>query len=461
MNDMTYTWHRGDRITADRLNQTGGIPGFTGKHTELTNKEVGGVIDHADLSVTLAKLKQTVQDLINGALQKSGGTMTGDIFMGPYKVTSTSPPDTDNTLTRKSYVDSGLNLKLARAGDSMTGDLFHMAGTSSRFLDSSNALAGRIAGTLTALSFFSPDGRPVQFQSPVVLPGAPTLNLHAATKKYVDDKIFAGDHTLLINKEVEGVIDHAGGSIPPTKIMSTNEPGYNCVPVIDTPEDIFIWKKYDANEILSMFSSYRGIYWHYNHWCTAYNLDVEIGPQSGVTYASWCAQFRTLAAPGAWARARKCIYGGPTYPETWVRDLANWDVPRIFEVMAEFDNDTNQLIHIVSGGIWDFEHWANTFCHIGFKVWNNELSGTVGNGTNEAILSLGVIQAPESVRLRCEFTPGQYCKFWKNDVYVGQVTAYLPAGHDDAYRLLEASLKNFESQETIFRILEVRVLQRE
>jgi len=36
-------------------------------------------LDHPDLSATMAKLAQEVQDLINGALQKSGGTMTGDL----------------------------------------------------------------------------------------------------------------------------------------------------------------------------------------------------------------------------------------------------------------------------------------------------------------------------------------------------------------------------------------------
>jgi len=59
--------------------EIGAARGVT-KHTDLTNKEdAQGVIDHAAGSVTMAKLVQEVQDLINGALQKSGGTMTGNL----------------------------------------------------------------------------------------------------------------------------------------------------------------------------------------------------------------------------------------------------------------------------------------------------------------------------------------------------------------------------------------------
>lgn len=49
----------------------GSESGGVSKHTDLTDKEVVGVIDHADLSVTMAKLVTEVQTLINGALQAS------------------------------------------------------------------------------------------------------------------------------------------------------------------------------------------------------------------------------------------------------------------------------------------------------------------------------------------------------------------------------------------------------
>lgn len=51
------------------------------KHTELTDKEVEGVIDHADFSVTMAKLEQEVQNLIINAFPKTGGEITGDVTL--------------------------------------------------------------------------------------------------------------------------------------------------------------------------------------------------------------------------------------------------------------------------------------------------------------------------------------------------------------------------------------------
>ena len=53
-----------------------------------------------------ASFASTVTTALAGKLALAGGTMTGDITLGANKITSTATPATDDTLTRKGYVDS-------------------------------------------------------------------------------------------------------------------------------------------------------------------------------------------------------------------------------------------------------------------------------------------------------------------------------------------------------------------
>ncbi len=82
-------------------------------------------------------------------VSKAGDTMTGDLVMGSNKVTSTATPATDDTLTRKGYVDTQVGTRLPLAGGTMSGAI--AMGTS------------KITGM-----------------------GDPTSNQDAATKVYVD-----------------------------------------------------------------------------------------------------------------------------------------------------------------------------------------------------------------------------------------------------------------------------------
>jgi hypothetical protein len=78
---------------------------------------VANVIDSAPGALdTLNELAAAINDDANFAttittsiatkLPLAGGTMTGDITLGANKITSTATPATDDTLTRKGYVDS-------------------------------------------------------------------------------------------------------------------------------------------------------------------------------------------------------------------------------------------------------------------------------------------------------------------------------------------------------------------
>ena len=63
----------------------------------------------------------TITTSIATKLPLAGGTMTGDITLGANKATSTATPATDDTLTRKGYVDTQDALKLNLSGGTMSG----------------------------------------------------------------------------------------------------------------------------------------------------------------------------------------------------------------------------------------------------------------------------------------------------------------------------------------------------
>ena len=68
-----------------------------------------------------ASFSTTVTNSVATKLPLAGGTMTGDIALGANKATSTATPATDDTLTRKGYVDTQDALKLNLSGGTMSG----------------------------------------------------------------------------------------------------------------------------------------------------------------------------------------------------------------------------------------------------------------------------------------------------------------------------------------------------
>ena len=75
---------------------------------DTLNELAAAIGDDANFSTTITNSLATKLNL-------SGGTMTGDIVLGANKITSTATPATDDTLTRKGYVDSILGSATAAA----------------------------------------------------------------------------------------------------------------------------------------------------------------------------------------------------------------------------------------------------------------------------------------------------------------------------------------------------------
>ena len=165
----------------------------------------------------LAGLTSNVQDQLDAKLNKSGGTMTGPLTL------DADPVETLEAAT-KGYVDTGLNAKFDKAGGTLTGFMtLHAAPTNNfhpatkQYVDSGlsshtsntdlhlsagerawisavvpgvtatevNYLAGVTSGVQTQLDakLDKSGGTMTGF---ITLHGAPTDNLHPATKQYTD-----------------------------------------------------------------------------------------------------------------------------------------------------------------------------------------------------------------------------------------------------------------------------------
>ena len=177
--------------------------------TDAANKayvdaEVSAVIDAApgaldtlnELAAAInddANFSTTITNSIATKLPLSGGTMSGDISLGANKATSTATPATDDTLTRKGYVDTQDALKLNLAGGTMSGDITlgsnkatssvdpATADTLARkaYIDNADALKLNLSGGTMS-------GSIAMGTSKITGVGDPTSNQDVATKVYTD-----------------------------------------------------------------------------------------------------------------------------------------------------------------------------------------------------------------------------------------------------------------------------------
>ena len=71
--------------------------------------------------ITDAYTTTQTDTLLNGKLSLTGGTMSGNLAMGTYKVTGLGAPTSSADAATKDYVDTGLNGKLNLSGGTMSG----------------------------------------------------------------------------------------------------------------------------------------------------------------------------------------------------------------------------------------------------------------------------------------------------------------------------------------------------
>lgn len=114
----------------------------------------------------------------------------------------------------------------------------------------------------------------------------------------------------------------------------------------------------------------------------------------------------------------------------------SWDKRREFRTKVFFSSNTNQEIWIITG-------LKNTNKHIGFKVVNGTLYGTVADGTTESTVDLDSAVSPSGTKnLRCVLSAGEKVEFYVDGVKKGELTTNLPSGTGYASTLMHFDLTN-------------------
>jgi len=134
-----------------------------------------------------------------------------------------------------------------------------------------------------------------------------------------------------------------------------------------------------GNSILEKLQKHLGVWWFNNNWLPA---GMVLSAVSGSGSFAWATDFiesKTGTTLDSYAQLKK-IARGLSYAHSW-------DKKRFFGAYVYFGSTSLQNIHIVSGVCPDTGA-GNTYCHIGFKVIDGTLYGTVADGTTEATLSL-------------------------------------------------------------------------
>jgi len=183
-----------------------------------------------------AALEAATKQYADGKIAATGGTMTGGLYIQPPaqgnvalrvvqgQVTAGNTADFDLTgaasvsvptplsnahAATKLYVDTQRDTRVAKVGDTMTGvlnihhDLARMelksaAGVGRAIFGSDatglylTAVVGGIDMVVDSESKLNVADAVITTTVPILLPGAPTAALHAATKQYVDDNAGGG-----------------------------------------------------------------------------------------------------------------------------------------------------------------------------------------------------------------------------------------------------------------------------
>jgi len=274
-------------------------------------------------------------------------------------------------------------------------------------------------------------------------------------------------HTDLTDKEVAGVIDHADDSVTNAKVAADLDAGKivsGRFPMARMPDgtDGYVltakgvgidpeYAPISRDNILLAHQQYLGVFWFNNNWLPTGMINYWTSGSGSILWDSEYVRPSTGITTNSYAGVTKTARG--------LSDAASWDKKRYFGVLVRFPTFSAQNIHIVSGNS-PFTGTPNTFRHIGFKLINADLYGTVANGTTESTLLLETLTAEVYRRLECILDPAiPECRFYVDGVDKGAITTNLPTGSDLAPLLFRAFVHNTETVDKILYVYEARTLQ--
>jgi len=194
----------------------------------------------------------------------------------------------------------------------------------------------------------------------------------------------------------------------------------------------------------------RGIYWFCNHWRPSGMLVYSIGGSGGIAWVD-SLQLFTGTTADSYAYAYKDVYGelpGLT-----------WDKKRYLGVLASIDISPGNSW--VISGLCPFKGPETTARHIGFKILDGTIYGTVADGAAESTLEIETLVGTATRRLECILDPGVECRFYVDGVDKGAITANLPSGTLNDEVLFRGNVHNTAAEDRRLHIHIVRFLQEE
>lgn len=188
-----------DAATRDYVDtaKTNAISTAANDATNKANAILGTSSDSADKNTVYGAkaAAAAAQTTASNAMPKTGGTFTGNVSFGSGKTLSVNTPTADAHAATKKYVDEAKSGAIATAADDATNKANAVLGTSTDGT-TANTVYGAKAAAAEALAAANnakdnANGRVAKAGDAMTgfltLHAAPTADMHAATKKYVDE----------------------------------------------------------------------------------------------------------------------------------------------------------------------------------------------------------------------------------------------------------------------------------
>lgn len=175
------------------------------------------------------------------------------------------------------------------------------------------------------------------------------------------------------------------------------------------------------------------------YWLTLMeSLDAFYSSTTGSGSVSIAAGLLLLQT-GATSDSYGWIMKNPDFPAL----TFTWEKNRKFRTKIRFRQITKQEVYAWIGTPGT-PHASLTDEHVGFKVVDDTLYGTVADGTTEKTLNLGTISATDYL-LECVFKAGVEARFFVDGVDKGALTTNLPSGISNVEAIMNVEIINTET----------------
>jgi len=200
------------------------------------------------------------------------------------------------------------------------------------------------------------------------------------------------------------------------------------------------------------------------------HIDVEItSPANGevLTYDAINAVWKN-APPGeaepAWLQLlnfRGIFWFNNHWYPSGMLPQPTWEKKRYFVCNVYMsDMNSNVIAYMIMGNA-KYSSSASSDRHVGFKVVDGVLYGTVANGTFESHLELATLTSSERHELKVVFTPGVEARFYVDGEDKGAITTRLPSGTNYANKIFYASVYNKAAENKLLQVYQVKFVQEE